>query len=263
MKLEKKVRIDGTLRFISALHIGSGNEGVSLSNMGVLLDPTGKPILPGSTLKGKFRTSSEKMAHVIGLTSCMMDRSISGVDCITDEDYRRQTIEAFRTLTDSLAKLAWIKEHTCHICRLFGSPLQAGRIFFNDGELIDDSWAGVIQTRDGVVIDRDSERARDKGKYDFDVVPAGVTFKIGIELINPIVTDLAQCGAVLHEWQDGSALGGFTSRGLGRFIMEDITVKQLDFQDPPRRVEVLLGKGWQNVGLALLDEALQTSAAVA
>lgn len=258
MKLQKKVRIKGALRFISALHIGSGREGESLSNMGVLLDPAGTPILPGSTLKGKFRASSEKMAHAMGLTACMMDKSLSGVDCITDEGYRKQMIDNFRSLTDSIEKLAWIEKYTCNICKLFGSPLQAGRIFFNDGELVKDTWPGVIQTRDGVVIDRDSERAREGGKYNFDVVPAGAEFKIGIELINPLESELAQCGAVIHEWRQGATLGGFSSRGLGRFEMVDVRVKQLDFLDPATRVASLLGKGWQDEGIPLLDSALKS-----
>jgi len=258
MKLEKKVLIKGTIRFISALHIGSGREGESLSNIGVLLDPAGKPILPGSTLKGKFRASTEKIAHAMALTACMMDKGLSGVECITDEGYRNQMIDNFRTLTDSRKKLVWLAGHTCHICKLFGSPLQAGRIFFNDGELVEDTWPGVIQTRDGVVIDRDSERARDRGKYNFDVVPAGIEFKIGIELINPLEFELALSGAVVHEWQEGATLGGFSSRGLGRFVMREVSVKQLDFLDPTRRLAALLGNGWQDVGITLLDSALQS-----
>ena len=131
MQLQAKVRIEGILRFGTPFHVGSGRPGESLSEMGVLLDPFGRPILPGSTLKGKFRASAEKLAHVMELTACLLDRSLSAVNCIGDEFYRKEKTDEYRALTDSSKKLDWINQNTCHICQLFGSPLQAGRIFFS------------------------------------------------------------------------------------------------------------------------------------
>jgi len=258
MVLREKIRIEGILRFNTAFHIGSGRPGVTISNMGVLLDPTGKPILPGSSLKGKFRATAEKLAHVLGLTACLLDRSLSGVNCISDEKYRKQEIDKYKCIKDGPQKIAWINNNTCQICHLFGSPLQAGRIFFSEGELIEGTWAEVVQTRDGVVIDRDSERARDGLKYDFDVIPAGAEFKIWIELINPTQEDMALCGAVIHEWQEGTMIGGFTSRGLGLVKLNSMKVECLDYTDPAQRIAALTGTGWKNVGMAQFDKAISS-----
>jgi CRISPR/Cas system CSM-associated protein Csm3 (group 7 of RAMP superfamily) len=59
-----KIKITGTLTFETAFHIGSGKEGELATNMGVLIGADGAPILPGSTLKGNFRSFGERLAPV-------------------------------------------------------------------------------------------------------------------------------------------------------------------------------------------------------
>ena len=63
MNLGKKIRIEAVVQFVTAFHIGSGRPGETTSDMGVLLDPAGKPILPGSSLKGVFRSTAEKRSE--------------------------------------------------------------------------------------------------------------------------------------------------------------------------------------------------------
>jgi len=79
---QKRVRISGTILFDTAFHIGSGRQGLLSTDMGVLLDRYDQPILPGSTIKGLFRTAAERLAPHLELTSCLLDRTISGIDCI-------------------------------------------------------------------------------------------------------------------------------------------------------------------------------------
>ncbi|MEW6296032.1 MAG: CRISPR-associated RAMP protein Csx7 [Candidatus Diapherotrites archaeon] len=225
--LRRKVRIKGTLAFDNAFHIGSGREGELGTSMGVLRDLDGCPILPGSSLKGSFRSGCERLAPYLNLKTCLLDRSLSGEDCVGDESYRRRVFQAFKDLKEEADKVAWLTDHTCDICRLFGSPLQSSRIFFSDGQLIE--WAGTTQMRDGVCIDRDTETARPKLKYDFEVVPPGARFEIVIDLENPEDHELALVGAVLAEWQSGIRLGGFTSRGLGGVRLDSLAVFELDY----------------------------------
>ena len=228
--LKNKVMITGKLTFETAFHIGSGKEGDLATDMGVLREIDGRPILPGSTLKGNFRSMAERFAGYLGLTACLLDTELSGQECVSDQNYREQVSEEIKKLEKEAAKIAWLEKNTCNICQLFGSPMQASRIFFSDGQLIE--WARSIQIRDGVCIDRDTETARDKAKYNFEVVPKGAVFFISIELENPEDNDLALVAAVLAEWENGFRLGGFTSRGLGRVRLIDRKVKQLDYGDP-------------------------------
>ena len=78
------------------------------------------------------------------------------------------------------------------------------------------AWSGVLQLRDGVAIDRDSEKAKDRLKYDFEVVPASATFDLEITLENATPQDLQLISVGLSEFVHGFApIGGKRSRGLG------------------------------------------------
>jgi CRISPR-associated RAMP protein (TIGR02581 family) len=245
-QLRSKLRITGTVVFDTAWRIGSGKEGETMSDLGVVLDPGGQPVLPGSSLRGKLRSTCETLAHALDLTACLLNVSASGVKCVSDvkyyaeksekagskrEEYRRASE---RGLTD---RLNWIDQHTCDVCKLFGSPLRASQLRISDGIL--QAWANVVQVRDGVVLDRDSHTAVDGLKYDYEVVPAGSEFRIMLDLDNPSDTDLALLGAALFEWHAGSSVGGFTSRGLGRFRLLNIKVAGVNFDEPKQRIQYL------------------------
>ncbi len=130
-------------------------------------------------------------------------------------------------------------------------------------------WASIIQIRDGVVIDRDSHTAVDGLKYDYEVVPAGAVFKVIIEVDNPTDQDLALLGAALFDWSCGNSLGGFTSRGLGRFHLRSIEVGEIDLTVPEHRVRFLTATkpedrfvavpDWKDYFQARINRRLQSS----
>ncbi|MCP4687954.1 MAG: CRISPR-associated RAMP protein, partial [Desulfobacterales bacterium] len=239
--LTKKVRITGDLTFETAFHIGSGKEGELATNMGVLREADGRAILPGSTVKGSFRSFAERLSSHLGLSACLLDASLSGVNCVGDEAYRRKVYDSFKKLKDETKKLDWVAEHTCDVCKLFGSPVHASRAFFSDGKLRPNGGDSV-QVRDGVCIDRDTETARYGAKYDFEVVPRGAVFSIVIDLENPGGNDLALIAAVIAEWEYGFRLGGFTSRGLGRVRLTETNVTQVDYKDPEQLKAYLINR---------------------
>lgn len=238
-KLRQKSRLTASLVFDTAWRIGSGKEGETMSDLGVMIDSKGQPILPGSSLKGKLRSTCETLSHALGLNACMLNHAASGVNCTSDVNYHREVGEAYRkTLQKGLqARLQWIDDHTCDVCKLFGSPVQAGRLWVGDGVL--KAWASVVQVRDGVVIDRDSQTAVNGLKYDYEVVPPGSRFELCVDLENPTDRDMALLGAALFEWHAGSSMGGFTSRGLGRFHLEKIKLFGVDLDDARQRVKFL------------------------
>ncbi len=261
--LNRRIKISGNLIFDTAFHIGSGKEGELATNMGILREADGRPILPGSTLKGNFRAFAERLSEHLGFTACLMDSGLSKKDCISDEKYRkkvvdeksRKTVEKeFQALETEDEKITWLNKNTCDACRLFGSPLKASRIFFSDGTLT--RWDQRIQIRDGVCIDRDTETARPGAKYDFEVVPAGAAFEVTIELEDPDTRELAIIAAVLAEWETGFRLGGFTSRGLGRVRLTDKKVEVVDYTNFDQLKSYLLTKQMAEAG-TLLDDSLQ------
>lgn len=239
--LDSRVRIDGSLEFDTAFHIGSGREGLMATDMGVLLDQHDRPILPGSSLKGNFRSQAERLAPHLGLSACLLDSSLSGISCVTDETYRRSHHDEFNALEGDSERLSWLADHTCDICALFGSPYQGGRIFFSDGVLTADSLSSV-QVRDGVCINRDSGTVVHGMKFDYEVVSSDISYSISIELENPSDPELALVGAVLAEWRQGFRIGGFTSRGLGKVKLLDPTISRVNYRDPSQLKEYLLNR---------------------
>ncbi len=255
---KRKVKITGKLVFETAFHIGSGKEGELATNMGVLLEPDGRPILPGSTLKGNFRTFAERLSGYLGLKACLLDSDLSGIDCVSgDEDYQKNVRKKFEELIRKTGKnkekekLELLKKHTCHVCKLFGSSLHTSRIFFSDGGLLD--WGRVLQVRDGVCIDRDTETARNGAKYDFEVVPRGAEFLITIDMENPEDSELALAGAVLAEWENGFRMGGFTSRGLGKAYLANKKVEEIDYTKPDQLKAYLVKHEMADAGSLLAD----------
>ena len=239
-QLNKKVRLTASLIFDTAWRVGSGKEGETMSDLGVMLTTTGEPILPGSSLKGKLRSTCEALSHALGLSACLLNQEASGIDCTSDVNYYRDVLRRNYQKTFQLGlknRRQWIEDNTCDVCKLFGSPVKAGRLWVSDGTLED--WASVVQVRDGVVIDRDSRTAVDRLKYDYEVIPPGSQFQFCIDLENPNDSDLALLGAALFEWHAGSSLGGFTSRGLGRFHLKDIQLSGVDLNHPDQRLKFL------------------------
>jgi CRISPR-associated RAMP protein (TIGR02581 family) len=240
LRLEKKIRLTASLVFDTAWRIGSGKEGQTMSNLGVMIDSKGQPILPGSSLKGKLRSTCEVLSHALGLSACMLNHAASGVNCTSDINYYSRVLrQAYQdALQEGLeTRLKWIDDNTCDVCKLFGSAVQTSRLWLSDGKLKE--WASVMQVRDGVVIDRDSQTAVDNLKYDYEVVPPDSRFELCIDLENPTDLDLALLGAALFEWCAGSSIGGFTSRGLGRFHLKDVKLSGVDMSDSEQRLKFL------------------------
>ena len=254
--MEKKVRLAGEIVFQTSFHIGSGREGEMSTDMGVLREPgSGRPVLPGSSLKGIFRSTAEKLAVHLGMTACFLDMSLSNIQCVTDEEFRRGHYDGFKKLVTEKDKLKWLDNKICDVCRLFGSPLHGSRIFFSDGLL--KYWSGATEIRDGVCLDRDSETARPNMKFDYEVVPSMSSFEVQIDVENPDDQELALIGAVLAEWQQSFKIGGKTSRGLGLAVFKSVQVDAVDFSDMEQLSSYLLHKKMTSEP-DLLQQALKT-----
>ena len=237
--LRRKIRINAVVVFETAWRVGSGREGETMSDLGTLRAPDGQPILPGSSLKGKLRSTCESLTHALSLNACMLNCTASGVNCTSDVNYFRAVRDRYREASRRglQTQMKWIADHTCDVCRLFGSPVRAGRLRISDGTLREGS--DVVQVRDGVVIDRDSHTAVDKLKYNYEVTPPGSRFEISIDVEDPSNRDLSLVGAALFEWSSGSNIGGFTSRGLGRFHLEEVRLFGIDLTQPEQRLRFL------------------------
>lgn len=259
--IQSRYRFTGTLILETALHIGTGQIATGTDSP-ILRNAAGEPFIPGSSLKGAFRAAVARIVPNLGLQAC----DVFGDDdcCVSpqngqkkkdylavrsflgsgiprsgggpDADEAREALHRFgheewigHPLTEDHL-LTLLDENLCPVCRVFGSPFYAAKARFDDLPVQD--WFDVREIRDGVGIDRDSERAVENIKFDFEVVPAGATFRFGLTVENPSEQDLGLIAIGLREMQEGMVrLGGIRSRGLGRCRLELESVQKLDFGD--------------------------------
>ena len=243
----------GRLEFETAFHIGSGQEGEFLSDRGILRNHLNQPVLPGSTLKGKLRATAEQLAMHLKLRACLMDTGLSGISCLSARGHSCAKEPSAQALVPE--RLDWIKNNSCDICWLFGSPKHGSRVFCSDG-----SWNEVhspILVRHGVALDRDSGTAVPKLKYDYEVVPGQTGFDLRIDIEEPEEHELALLAATLVEWQQGFRLGAMKSRGLGLAKLKISKLLSVDLSNHKQRLDYFIHKRWQSQSFQFLIETLE------
>ncbi|WP_376796464.1 CRISPR-associated RAMP protein Csx7 [Thermogemmatispora sp.] len=184
-----------------------------------------EPFLPGSSLKGVFRSHVEKI--VASLRPRVVCYPFTG-----DEKEEANLEERRRTYRDSCgesfnrevrnddqrrrqleARTDEVYARSCPVCRLFGSTWFIGRLSIGDAYLV----SGLFrERRDGVGIDRLTGGAAHGAKFELEVISEGVTFESTIHLRNFEIWQLGMLFVVLQDLEDGLIrIGSGRSRGLG------------------------------------------------
>ncbi|MHA1974146.1 MAG: type III-A CRISPR-associated RAMP protein Csm3 [Candidatus Hodarchaeales archaeon] len=221
IKLQGRVFIIGEIHALTGLHIGGGSEGVSIGgvdNIVVRDTLTQLPYIPGSSLKGKMRSLSEKLADL------PQNQSIgSGVrihTCESKEEYQN-----------------------CHVCKIYGLPGERDfsgptRLIVRDVKLDKDQfpdnakvdfpytelkWEAAIDRITSAAVPREMER-----------VPAGAIFR-EFELVYSLYqqgdedenADVERLPKVFEAMQlvEDDYLGGLGSRGSGKIKFEKIVIE--------------------------------------
>jgi CRISPR-associated protein Csm3 len=274
-QLRARYRITGRIVMDTALHIG-GRGGTTVTDNPVIRDGEGRPFIPGSSLKGAFRAAVEHIApNLLHLRTCGLTDTAS--DCLTALPPDDERINAYQEVAKSVGRkpndavrqaihllgnapldakdrvtddtlVALLERHLCDTCKAFGSPYLASALFFHDAPIAE-VWRSLpevpTQIRDGVGIDRDSERAREGIKFDFEVVPPQAEFEFALTLENPSERDLGLVALGLQEFINGMIpLGGIRSRGLGRCHLEGVKVQYVDLTNVEALKAYLLQDRW-------------------
>ncbi|RMG90059.1 MAG: CRISPR-associated RAMP protein, partial [Chloroflexi bacterium] len=237
-KFEKRYVFKGNLVLQTGLHIGGRDTVFSPSEHPVIRTPDGQPFIPGSSFKGAFRSTVEKLApNIAGIWSCGLTDEGNENGCIGPQGEAQRKFNETRDpkwSDDEL--LTQLEGKLCHTCRLFGSPYAASKITFADLYPTEKDIDGVIQIRDGVAIDRDSERAADGLLFEYEVVAPSLSFGLEILLEDPTDVDLGLTCLGLSEFMSGFGyLGGKRSRGLGQTKLENLQIYSLDLTDESTR----------------------------
>lgn len=243
--LKERLVLRGTLIAQTGLRIGSGGSNeLDAVDLPVLRDGDGFPFIPGSSLKGALRSTLEALVRGADLPST------SGLWACDP------MLEAASTQTNSSGGCGWhargarqevrTDQHCC-ICTLLGSRAVASHVRFSDLLLNEKAWRGrrrlPIELRDGVAIDRDLRTVHGGQKYDFEVVSPGARFALEVFVENPADWAMGLLVVGFDQVNEGfTAVGGFTSRGLGRVSivwesLERVEARALLEGAPPERLK--------------------------
>lgn len=228
---KNRLEISGTLTTVTALRISQGRSTEPIgSDLPVVKDSLGRPLIPGASFKGAMRSRLESFLRGI------LGNNRKLVANPANEDEWSLTAREIRVLKDTIADDAALTEaiinETDLISRLFGSPWIASKFQVCDLTVFPDAWFGQYQERDGVAIDRDTETAADGKLYDFQVVPAGTPFEFKAIVENAEDWELGLLMIGLHQFEtEQIPLGGGRSRGLGVVRLEVADVWWFDYPD--------------------------------
>ena len=231
---ERRLCLEGQLITRTGLHIGAGGSGDPIgTDLPVVRDGLGRPMIPGSSLKGVMRSAAEALlryfprpgaGHVRPRSTPHSGAAIWSArpPALTNEwlNKERQRLPD-RPPAGSLrksAEKAW--RHSCPVCRLFGSMAMAGRVRFPD-LLLADGQAPMMEVRNGVGIDRDKGQAAHSVLYDFEAVPPQTRFELSVIVDNYDDFEIGLLLYLFDELHRGSlSLGGKSTRGLGQVSIE-------------------------------------------
>lgn len=231
---ESRLEITGTLWTITALRVSQGRSLEPIgSDLPVVKDALGRPLIPGSSFKGAMRSRLESFLRGID-ESLAANPAIEAEWAITNErlngknGIKEEVEQELKRLyprddqsservgkKDKFLTRAVVKE-TDLVSLLFGSPWIASKFQVRDLTVVSESWFGQYQERDGVSIDRDTETAAEGKLYDFQVVPANTPFEFKAVVENAEDWELGLLMIGLHQFEtEQIPLGGGRSRGLG------------------------------------------------
>lgn len=222
MRLEKIRTIKGKIQVITGLHIGASNENIEIGGLDnpIIKDPlpgSNEPYIPGSSLKGKFRSLIE----------------VKEGRYVKDGRFRGQPCDCGK--------------RECPVCAVFGvsaasRPDDLGptriavrdahlsadwRIRFRKGELpMEIKYENAINRINGQANPRPLERVPGGVEFDFNI-----TFKVFENDPDQYFQTLLKAMRLLEM----DALGGAGSRGCGQIKFTNITID--DDQKPDNFLE--------------------------
>ncbi|MGI8933473.1 MAG: type III CRISPR-associated RAMP protein Csx7 [Phormidesmis sp.] len=231
---KNRLELSGILTTVTALRISQGRSTEPIgSDLPVVKDALGQPLIPGSSFKGALRSRMESFLRGIN-PELAQDPSELVSDRINTEVKRLKELHK----NDDAALTAALEGITDEVSKVFGTPWQASKFQVRDLTVKPDSWFGQYQERDGVSIDRDTETAVDGRLYDFQVVPAGVEFEFRAVLENGEDWELGLLVMGLQQFKRQQIpLGGGNSRGLG---VVQLAIDDVMWVDPEGDPDALL-----------------------
>lgn len=218
INLYGRVLIHADIEAVTGLHIGGSSTGMEIGGVdkAVIRNPIdGRPYIPGSSLRGKMRSQTEK---VLGLAQ--------------NNPIGQVTIHTCKQLDD------YLKNGGCPVCRVFGVPAEVGyssptRLVVRDvpltqasAEMLDRANTDLryAEVKTEVAIDRVTSAANPRS---LERVPAGAVFgpaELVFGIYDPADFDRLKVVVNALQLVEDDYLGGAGSRGSGKVRFQDLQV---------------------------------------
>lgn len=214
-QLVNEARLSLTITTTGPVLVRSGHATLSGPDMTPVLtyrDGDWQVYLPGSSLKGVFRSHLEKIGRTLNQNNaiCNPFHKHPKSDAFCGSRLQRRK-DSGKTIDSQTAY-----RFSCPICRLFGSTEFIGRISINDAYLVDFNGRNPVEIRQGVGIDRLTGGSFGGALFDLEVISSGVSFQTEIYLRNFEIWQLGMLLLLAQDMQDGLIrIGSGRSRGLG------------------------------------------------
>ncbi|MBS7638158.1 CRISPR-associated RAMP protein [Candidatus Bathyarchaeota archaeon] len=214
------------------LRIGAGRGSplspIDLPVITIRLPEGNPPYIPGSSLKGTFRSTAEYIVRSLGINACQAGACSL---MLWDERERIRYGERLnRLLREGNEKeVIELLSRYCLICKLFGSSSFSSHLNFEDAY----PTGGVSTSmKTGIAINRRSGAAQRGALYQVEFVNPGHEFKSKIVAKNVPNYGLGLLAVILDYLNEGIIkLGGFKSRGFGKVKVEVKEIKGKTLKD--------------------------------
>ncbi len=208
------------------LRIGSGRETkltspVDLPVLKVIRDGIEVPYIPGSSIKGVFRSFMD-----------VFIRSYNGYTCPGSGNGVCYSLANIKSTVENLVKQANYSElinvlwrNLCLSCKVYGSGSYRSKVVFYDFMPSGEVSLGV---KPGIAIDRKTGTTARGAFYQIEFVQPGAVFSGGFRVYDVPNYVLGIIGLTLMEINEGRIkIGGFKTRGFGRVEIRDLEIKVL------------------------------------
>lgn len=248
VKIEFDLSMDGP--FLTNDTTASTRSGFDHTPLLDVMSQTGKPILPGASLRGALRSQAEKIARTLTtLDEDVNDSESFGKKCPACDPMRRREDENEIANQIPLASCdALLKNaeeevpdgHLCLACRLFGNTHRGSRLIIEDAEAEANTPRKVL---DFLAIDRFTGGGKEGAKFDA-LALWQPRFRVRMQVENPDGWELGWLALVLRDLAEGMFPVGFGgAKGFGRTKIESFCVNygfitEDDFFGPPELANI-------------------------
>lgn len=236
--LLRQVKISCRLRTLEPLRVGMGKvdtPDVTIDMPVIRIKELSKgieiPYIPGSSLKGLFRSTAESIAKSEGIKPDPCS-GLSRNNCMA---VKRVEGQALGDLIERLLKANALQEavkrfadNACLLCKIFGAPTYRSKITFEDAYPIDENGhltSVPTGIKMGIAIDRTTGAVATGALYKVEYIEPGALFSFSLNAVNLPNYALGLLAEVLALLDEGVLrIGGFKSRGFGRVKIENMNV---------------------------------------